>query len=118
MSTLNQTTIIETLQLQNPIGFGPGDFMELGLAAFLVLLAILWPRLRIWTPPQAGLRILIYLGIAAFVYLCGSAVFSPNPQSRRVAAPQPVPAAAPPAPVPEPPPQKDIIPGLRLEQVR
>jgi hypothetical protein len=30
------------LQLHNPIGFATGDFIELGLAAFLVLLAILW----------------------------------------------------------------------------
>jgi hypothetical protein len=30
------------LQLHNPIGFAAGDFIETGLAAFLVLLAVLW----------------------------------------------------------------------------
>ena len=30
------------MQLHNPIGFAAGDFIELGLAAFLGLLAILW----------------------------------------------------------------------------
>jgi len=30
------------LQLHNPIGFATGDFIELGLAAFLGFLAILW----------------------------------------------------------------------------
>jgi len=38
------------LPLHNPIGFGPADFIELALAAMLVLMALVW---RPWIQPYA-----------------------------------------------------------------
>ena len=38
------------LPLHNPIGFGPADFIELALAAMLVLMAVVW---RPWIQPYA-----------------------------------------------------------------
>jgi hypothetical protein len=38
------------LPLHNPIGFGPADFIELALAAMLVLMALVW---RPWIEPYA-----------------------------------------------------------------
>ena len=38
------------LPLHNPIGFGPADFIELALAALLVLMALVW---RPWIQPYA-----------------------------------------------------------------
>lgn len=38
------------LPLENPLGFGLGDFFELALAAFLIVLVVAWPR---WIGPAA-----------------------------------------------------------------
>lgn len=38
------------LPLENPLGLGPGDLFEIALAAFLVALAVAWPR---WIGPIA-----------------------------------------------------------------
>jgi hypothetical protein len=53
------------LPLHNPIGFGAGDFIELGLAAVLVLLVLARHRLEVWGRRMAERTAWCMMGLGA-----------------------------------------------------